>query len=231
MFQRNKLAGVVAGVVLAVGATAASATTIDFTKASTGTSGTAGNVGWTLTAGTNVGIAGTANNSQLFDGQGSNLASTGLALQRDGYGVRSALDKQTSDDEISSMKKGSEYLQLTFDWAVKLTGASFLDLFIAANGDFEEGYAETDDGTIIAFSAADLANSGGSRRAGYAGGTFAGIITQSIKFYIGLGNDAQGVADGALASVDIAPVPVPAAGLLMLGGLGGLAALRRRKTA
>ena len=69
MFQRNKLAGVVAGVVLAVGATAASATTIDFTNASTGTSGTAGNVGWTLTAGTTVGLAGTANNSQLFDGQ------------------------------------------------------------------------------------------------------------------------------------------------------------------
>jgi hypothetical protein len=231
MFQRNKLAGAIVGAVLAVGASAAAATTIDFTKASTGTSGMAGNVGWTLTAGTNVGLPGVANNSQLFDGQGSNLSGTGLALQRDGYGVRSALDKQTNDDEISSMKKGSEYLQLTFDWAVKLTGASFLDLYIAANGDFEEGYAETDDGTIIAFSAQDLANVGKSRRAGYSGGVFAGIVTQSIKFYIGLGNDAQGLADGALASVEIAPVPVPAAGLLMLGGLGGLAALRRRKTA
>jgi hypothetical protein len=36
---------------------------------------------------------------------------------------------------------------------------------------------------------------------------------------------------GFIDAIDVAPVPVPAAGLLLLGALGGLAAMRRRKTA
>jgi hypothetical protein len=43
--------------------------------------------------------------------------------------------------------------------------------------------------------------------------------------------NTRGNVDGQLASIEVSAVPVPAAGLLLLGALGGAAALRRRKTA
>jgi hypothetical protein len=45
----------------------------------------------------------------------------------------------------------------------------------------------------------------------------------------GGGNDND--LDDMLVKIDVAAVPVPAAGLLLMGALGGLAALRRRKYA
>lgn len=226
MIDLKTIAGAAIALTLAAGASSAS-TLIDFTKASTASSGSVGGVNWTMSS--NIGYV---NNSQLFDGQDSlaSLAGTGLAFQRDGYGVRSTLDKQRNDDEISSMKGGMEAITLTFSKAVKLTSVAFLDLFMPANSRIGEvGYAKLSDGTILSFNGTDIANSGSSRRAGYAGSAFAGIVTTSISFYIGLTNDTKGVADGALASISVAPVPVPAAGLLLTAGLGGIAAVRRRR--
>jgi hypothetical protein len=219
------ISGAVVG--LAIMSCAAGATTIDFTNAATGKTGTIGSITWTMTS--NIG---TPNNSQLFDGQGSNLTGTGLALQRDGYGVRSAIDNSRKDDEITSMRGGMEAITLTFSKAVNVTAVSFLDLYLTyAGGIGEVGYALFDDGTSVSASATDIANSHGSRRAGYASTAFSAIKTTTIRFFIGLTNDQQGLADGALASVDVAPVPVPGAGLLLLGGLGGLAVVRRARRA
>ncbi|MFZ5710272.1 MAG: VPLPA-CTERM sorting domain-containing protein [Pseudomonadota bacterium] len=223
------VAGAAAGLLIAAGATASSAAVIDFTSAGTGTSGSVGSVSWTMSS--NIG---TVNNSQAFDGQDSNLAWTGLALQRDGYGVRSYLDNSSRDDEITSILAGSEAILLTFNKAVRVSAVAFLDLFLPATGGLGEvGYAQFDDGTTVSVTAADLANpvGSGSRRAGFAYSLVDGITTKSIRFFTGLTNDRQGLADGALAAVDIAPIPVPAAGLLLLGGLGGLAAIRRRRKA
>lgn len=210
---------------MAIASVGASAATIDFTSASTGTSGSAAGGTWTLT--TNVG---TLTNAQAFDGQGSDLSSTGLALQRDGYGVQSAFDAARNDDELTAISGGQELVTLTFSKAVRLLSFSFLDLFLPPNGgNGEVGYAMADDGTILSAFGTDLANTNGSLRAGYASAAGGGIITKSIRFYVGIINDTQGRADGALASVDVAPVPVPAAGMLLIGALGGLAMVRRRK--
>lgn len=213
-----------------VAGTAAHAATIDFTAAATKTTGTIAGIGWTMRS--NIG---TLNNSQKFDGQDSlpGLLTTGLALERDGYGVRSSIDTAKNDDELTTVRGGMEAITLTFAKPVLFTGISFLDLYIAKGASIGEvGNALLSDGTRVVVAATDLANVGNkTKRAGYASLNIAGIITKSVKIYIGLTNDKQGFADGALASVSVAPVPVPAAGLLLLGGLGGLTALRRKRKA
>lgn len=44
------------------------------------------------------------------------------------------------------------------------------------------------------------------------------------------GFDFTTTDSGAIASLNVTPVPLPAAGWLLIGGLGGLVALKRRKT-
>lgn len=216
---------------LASAALPATAATIDFTAAGTGTSGTIAGTTWTMSS--NVG---SLNNSQKFDGQDSlaSLSGTGLAFQTDGYGVRSKYDAQRNDDEITSIRAGMEVVNIVFAKPVLFTGLSFLDLYKprTGTGPGEVGFAKLSDGTIFSVLATDLSNIPNKTfRAGYAALSTLGVKTTSISIYMGLTNDLQGNADGALASVSVAPVPLPAAGLMLMAGLGGLTALRRKKRA
>ena len=59
--------------------------------------------------------------------------------------------------------------------------------------------------------------------------TFQALTTgNSTLFFEAAGNDNQGPV---IDNVSLAAVPLPAGGLLLLGALGGIAALRRRKAA
>lgn len=221
MFGKFSISGAVMAAVMAIGA-AANAAVIDFTSASTGHSGSVygGAVTWTMSAN------GMLNNSQKYDGTyvSPAAASTGLSFQTDGYGVGK------NDDEITTIPgKKQEFIQISFSKPVLVNALYFLDLFIAKNGSSQEvAQAAFGGGQTVNISAADVFGKGAP---GFASATFAPIWTSVIRFTVLDSNDLIGFADGALAGISLAPVPVPAAGGLMVAGLGGLAALRRRRKA
>jgi hypothetical protein len=57
------------------------------------------------------------------------------------------------------------------------------------------------------------------------------LIGDTFTFWADNTNDDVADPDVALAALRIAPVPLPASALLLLGAVGGLAAVRRKKTA
>jgi len=217
MLSMNWIAGAFAGAALGVAASAANAYVIDFTDASTGTSGSLfqGSVTWQMTA------SGILNNSQAFDGT-STPSGTGLSFQTDGYGVG------LHDDEITTSPMRQEWIEITFSAPVLINAIYFLDLFVSPDqSSYEVGQASVNGGSpLISLAATDIAGTGAP---GFVAATFAPIYATVIRFTMLSSNDSFGYADGALAGIGIAPVPVPAAGILLLGGLAGLGAVRRRR--
>lgn len=237
-----------AGLSLA-GAFAAGAATLDFTDIATFTgpnalyannaaaSGTIGaglsKVTWTATAsktpmkynmpeGNGV-LSGYDNGYDGRPGSKAALqAESGLKLDGDGLGI--------GDDEITI----GETITVTFDKAIRLTGIYVLDLFKGMHeGELGKEIAySTGDFlfTLIATQTKETGNNAGFKYAAVDSGAFnVTSITFKAKATNQFGDD--GKRDYALAGLDfeIAPVPVPAAGLLLLTAVGGLAAARRRK--
>jgi len=221
MFNKISFAGAVLACAVALGGVAANASVIDFTSATTGHSGSVNNgaATWSMTA------SGVLNNSQKYDGTyvSAGAAATGLSFQTDGYGVGK------NDDEITTKPTSQEWIQITFSKPVLVNAIYFLDLFISKDKQtWEVGQATIDGKPPVSIVASDVVGKGAP---GFAATLFKPVYATVIRFTILSSNDALGFADGALAGVGLAPVPVPAAGGLLIAGLGGLAALRRRKRA
>lgn len=217
MFGKFSIAGAVVSAVIGLAGMTANAAVIDFTSASTGASGTIGNgTTWTMTA------SGPLNNSQLYDGNAI-PAGSGLSFERDGYGVG------LNDDEITTTTKSQEWIEVTFSVPTLINAFYFLDLFVAKDrSNLEIGQALVDGTKPYLLSATDVAGSGAG---GFVGAVFKPIFATVIRFSVLSSNDNYGYADGALAGIGLAAVPVPAGGLMLMGGLAGLGALRRRKKA
>ena len=124
-------------------------------------------------------------------------------------------------DNIDDARLATERMQVWIDKTdTDFSGSGDRRVFAVAQSDDGVGYRFDD---LIA----DISPTGANIGAGL--GAFSSV--RSLSFTTSQGNDAAGNADGALAAIDVAPVPLPASILFLLGGLGGLAALRRRKTA
>jgi hypothetical protein len=165
-------------------------------------------------------------NRTEYDGVG-NFNPDGLALKYDGIGVG------VQDDEVTNP---SEFLELVFSEVTTITGIWVLDLFkFGANteqtgDDFTESLLVWFGGREGALDAPDavlMATSDAFEKGGW-GLLSLDFTGTRLTLGAGSGNEV-GDPDFALAAVQV--VPLPAAGFLLLGGLGGLAALKRRKTA
>lgn len=199
------------------GGMAARASVIDltdptsFTAGSTSATGSVDGTAWTLTPAPGESVL----TYTAFDATATPGAP--LAFETDGVGI--------TDDEVAWPL---ESLTMTFSEAVAVSGLFVLDLF----GD--ESLSVYGDGDVLlgVFTATAPF---GDAMGGYNFFSFAAeVMTQTLRFVPGAPNDGVGNPDFALAGVQIgsapSPVPVPAAGLMLLGALGGLGLARRRRS-
>jgi hypothetical protein len=211
-----------ASVALVMGATSSSAALIDFTSNAVSVGpGTEGG-GWTLT--------GSSPANTGYTGPGAYGV---LAGENDGIGI--------NNDELS----GPQFVTITFNKMVKLTGVYALDLYISNrdSDNYESAYVSKGGSPLTPpndIMEAQQTLGGGLNLPGYAGQVVSLKGTQ-FTFSVGIanpgigsggtGNDDSGQRDYALAAIEISAVPLPAGMLLFGTALGGLGLMRRRKKA
>jgi hypothetical protein len=227
---------VLSSVAVLSGSLSANAAVLDFTALSTftsatyanetGASGSINGVTWTVTASPaqlryNMpkGSGDLTGADKGYDGTAK--PSDELAFVGDGLGIK--------DDEVTKAK--SEYLTLTFSKAVKVKALHFLDLFYSRMG--IEQVDVSGDLTALISSDQELQPGTGGAIGGYKKATIANsgpVFSITFRPTATTKDGDDGSADFSLAAVEIAAIPLPAGGILLLTALGGLAAVRRRKS-
>lgn len=160
-----------------------------------------------------------ASNAGVYNGLGVN-----------GAGDPAGSGAKTLDTRVAGVSVAGSWEMLTVSFSAAVNLTDFLLSRFDANDDFEyslNGGAFT---TIAAMN--PLATPTGSAvdqpDVNFFLGAFNAVTSFSIRVS---GTSATDDDDFLLREMEISAVPLPAGGLLLLGGLAGLAALRRRKQA
>ncbi len=226
--------GIVAG-----GALAASAAMIDLTditpvpnavyttQTGASASGSADGVTWTITP--------SAGGTLTYNGGGDAPgAGDGLTGEGDGIGIRGLGDVDEVDNMLGESPR--EYLNLVFDQEVTLTAAFYLDLF--QNPETQELEQASLFSGLGAVGGNELVSTNANVNAilgtGFASANGLSFTGTQFSFAPTGQNDGLSLDNFALAGFsytvdETEVVPVPAAGFLLVGALGGLGLMRRRK--
>lgn len=193
----------------------ASALTVDFTEAGLF------NVDATETYdldGNDVTVSLSSNGTLTFTAFDGDNSVADLAFDYDGVGV--------GDDEITN---GGEEVTVSFSVPVLVRAFSFLDLYRAQNDqDYEVALVYLNGDLVHSFDASVFFQQEG----GFLFAAVDPLMADELVFRAASGNDDVGQADYALAALDIAPVPLPAALPLFASGVGllGVFGWRRRRS-
>ena len=144
----------------------------------------------------------------MYKRQDTNSASCSVTLNNAGLGASG-----THIDSRIDGRSGRETVTLSFGYDVSWESVTF-----GAWQERDDVRILDDDGFLLDYTGVDATLD------------LNGIVSSSLSFQARQGGAA--VRDAfTIAAIEIAPVPVPAAGFLMLAGVGSLAATKRRKKA